>query len=154
MLFLVSSCAAKERETLAGEFLKQYYQVTEAQVFAFSELKDTESEDMFDQYMEKVKENYSKVLDTKEMERLAQNRILSYMIQYAYENNALYELSDFKLEIETDQKAYDLYNYRVDLLERASNTTVTLTGKLKIESGSNGDLITYAELGIPVKDSK
>lgn len=149
MVLLLSSCGQNPRETIASDFLTQYYQVSEDDVLAFSELKEVKDEAAYDQYIEKVKEKYSSTVMDNEMDRLAKNRMLSYMVQYAYENNTLYNVSTLKLEREADDQDYDIFNYTLDVVETNTDETFTLSGQIKVETNDNGDLITYTDLAVP-----
>lgn len=149
MVFLLSSCGTNTRETIASDFLTQYYQVTEEEVLAFSELKSAKDEAAYDQYIEKVKEKYASTMLDVEMDRLAKNRMLSYMDQYAYENKALYNVSAVKLERETENQDFEVFKYTLEVMETDTEETLTLSGQIKVETNDNGDFVTYTELDIP-----
>lgn len=149
MVFLLSSCSTNNRESIAREFLNQYYQVTEDEVLAFSELDTAQDETLYNQYIQTVKENFSNIMTEKEMDRLAKNRLLSYMVQYANENETLYRIDALKIDIETAEKNYDIFNYTLDVIDSNTSKTLTISGLIKVETTSDGDFITYTELTVP-----
>lgn len=151
MIFLLSSCGANKSEEVARAFLNQYYQITEEDVLTFSELKGAMSQDAYEAFNEGLYQTFSELVDQEELKRMAQNRVLSQMIQYAYENSTLFKPSALTLEKASSEKDYDVYNYQVDLLETKSNASFSLSGMLKIETLADGTLITYTELGSPYK---
>jgi len=148
-----------DRETVAKNFLTNYYEVTPEVILKHTEfltsnarenISPEDAQTLMNNYAASLSAEYSRWATPKEINRLLANRELDRLRQLAFDEGCTYEVKDIALASSVEKENYIIYDYIVSIATKNIGEvihTTDITGKLRVDFENSEYLVAYFEVG-------
>lgn len=139
-----------EKELICKEFLLSYYVVTEKDLDQFSNRMELIQQGEYDKYATELKDQYTNMLSSEEIDRLIANKHLDRMSQIADEYDTQFDVKDISLTMTHEEDSYVIYDYAIELINKNDvQNAFNVNGEIRIDRENDQYLITHTQLNVP-----